>query len=67
MFKKIKPEEIVRNPFKMLGKDWALLTGGTPENCNPMTVSWGGMGILWNMPVATVYVRPQRYTFGLAE
>lgn len=67
MFTKIKPEEIVRNPFLLFNKDWALLTGGTPENCNPMTVSWGGVGILWNKPVATVYVRPQRYTYGYTE
>ena len=67
MFQKIKPEEIVRNPFTLLNKDWALLTGGTPEKCNPMTISWGGVGILWNKPVATVYVRPQRYTYAFME
>ncbi len=27
-----------------------------------MTASWGGLGILWNVPMATVYIRPQRYT-----
>ena len=64
-FKQISPEQITRSPFTLIGKDWALLTGGTPEKCNPMTVSWGGVGILWNKPVATVYVRPQRYTLGL--
>lgn len=47
-FKQISPEQITRSPFTLIGKDWALLTGGTPEKCNPMTVSWGGVGILWN-------------------
>ena len=61
-FKKIQPEQVSRNPFTLIGRDWALLTGGTPKKCNPMTVSWGGVGVLWNKPVATVYVRPQRYT-----
>jgi len=32
---------------------------------NPMTVSWGGLGTLWNRPVVTVYVRPTRHTFEL--
>jgi flavin reductase (DIM6/NTAB) family NADH-FMN oxidoreductase RutF len=32
-----------------------------------MTASWGGLGVLWNTPVATVYIRPQRYTYSLAE
>ena len=27
-----------------------------------MTVSWGGMGVLWGKDVVTIYVRPQRYT-----
>lgn len=32
-----------------------------------MTVSWGGMGTLWDRPVVTVYVRPVRHTYGLLE
>ena len=27
-----------------------------------MTVSWGGVGIMWGKPVAFVFIRPQRYT-----
>ena len=29
---------------------------------NTMTASWGGFGVLWFKNVATIYVRPQRYT-----
>ncbi len=36
-----------------------------PDRPNPMTVSWGGLGTLWQRPVATVYVRPTRHTWGL--
>ena len=32
-----------------------------------MTVGWGGMGIIWQLPVATCYVRPQRYTYDFTE
>ena len=32
-----------------------------------MTASWGGMGFLWNRPVAFCFVRPQRYTYALTE
>lgn len=32
-----------------------------------MTVSWGGLGTLWNKPVATVYVKPVRHTHGFME
>jgi len=50
------------NPFKLIGDDWMLITGDNGEACNTMTASWGGLGVLWGKYVATIYVRPQRYT-----
>ena len=48
--------------FAQFDRKWALLTAGTPEDFNMMTISWGGMGTLWSRPVVTVYVRESRYT-----
>ena len=48
--------------FSQYNKKWALLTAGNKEKFNTMTISWGGLGTLWNKPVATVYVRESRYT-----
>ena len=67
MFQKVDPKALDSNFFSLLSDRWALLTVADGEGCNPMTVSWGGTGILWNRPVATVYVRPQRYTKGLMD
>ena len=53
--------------FTLFDKDWALLTAGTAEHYNAMTVSWGSLGTLWNKPTATVYVKPIRYTHGFME
>ena len=50
------------SPFYTLGKQWALLSAGTPKFWDTMTVSWGQFGELWGKHVATVYVRPQRHT-----
>lgn len=50
-----------------IGKDWALLTASDKDRFNPMTVSWGGAGVLWGLPVCFVFIRPQRYTYGIAE
>ncbi len=47
--------------FEQFGK-WALLTAGNKDKFNTMTISWGGMGTLWNRPVVTAYVRTSRYT-----
>jgi len=66
LFKSIEPEEIGENPIRLIGKDWMLITAGTPENFNTMTASWGGYG-MWKVPVAYILVNPARYTFGFLE
>ncbi len=48
--------------FSQYDKKWGLLTAGTKDNFNTMTISWGGMGTLWSKPVVTAYVRTSRYT-----
>ena len=54
--------EFNTNIFEQYDKKWALLTAGDKDKFNTMTISWGGLGTLWNKPVATVYVRTSRYT-----
>ena len=49
-------------------KGGALLTAAKENGeINTMTVSWGGVGILWGKEVAFVFVRPQRHTFEFTE
>ena len=67
MFERIDPKSLDQNVFSMIGDQWMLLTAGTREKCNTMTASWGGLGVLWGKPVATVYIRPQRYTLEFVE
>ena len=50
------------NPFERLHKQWALLAAGNAESFNMMTVSWGALGVIWQKPSCTVYVRGSRYT-----
>lgn len=66
-FTTIKPTEITDNVFKLLDKDWMLVTAGNLDNFNTMTASWGHLGIIWNLPVAIAYVRPQRYTYQFVQ
>lgn len=66
-FQEISPKQLTKNPFSLLDDQWALLTAGNEKSYNTMTVSWGGVGVLWNKNVATVYVRPQRYTYEFIE
>ena len=67
MFQSIDPKQLQENVFSLIGDQWTLITAGTPDHCNTMTASWGGLGVLWRKPVATIYVRPQRYTYTFLE
>jgi len=53
--------------FDLLDRQWMLITAGNKENYNTMTASWGGIGVLWNRPVAFIFVRPERYTHDFIE
>ncbi len=65
--KKIDPRRIEGNFIEMIGRGWMLVTAGREGDFNTMTASWGGVGELWNRPVAFVFVRPQRYTYEFTE
>lgn len=66
-FVKKDPADLTLNPFTLIGKEWFLLTAGTPEDYNTMTCSWGALGEIWGHPSATAYVRSSRHTFGYME
>ena len=67
MFKEIKAEELQRNVFEAVGKDWMLVTTEAERKANAMTASWGGMGILWNRKVVFLVVRQTRCTKALLD
>lgn len=51
----------------LISKQWMLVTAGSTDNYNTMTASWGGIGWLWNKPVAIIFIRPERYTHDFIE
>ena len=57
--------------FRLFNERWGLVTAGTLEDFNTMTISWGSLGTIWGNPapsqgwdIVTVYVNPARYTWG---
>lgn len=66
-FQETRPELLIDNPFKLINKDWMLITAGTPDAFNAMTASWGGLGVLWERPVVFCFIRPTRYTYEFVE
>ncbi len=67
VFQPLPMDVIEINPFKLIGKDWALVTAGNKNNYNTMTVSWGGVGVIWGKDTATIYIRDSRYTKELID
>ena len=61
-FCEISPEALSWNPFTQIGKGWFLVGAGNETSHNAMTVSWGGLGVLWGKNVVTVYIRQNRHT-----
>jgi len=55
-------DDAVTRAFQNIGNEWALLSVGDKKHFNTMTISWGSLGFIWQRPVVTVLVRPQRYT-----
>ena len=66
-FKTIEPTQVRDNVFKLIDRDWMLITAGSIKSWNTMTASWSGLGVLWNKPVAFAFVRPTRHTYGFME
>ena len=61
-FREIEPKGLNVAIFAAFDDGWALVSAGTEERANTMTISWGALGTLWSTPTATVYIRQSRYT-----
>ncbi len=62
-------EDLRVNAHHLWLKKWLLLTVGdfAAGDYNTMTVGWGSLGTMWNLPFAQVVVRPTRHTYGFCE
>lgn len=54
--------------FSMFSQRWALVTAGSMDDFNTMTIGWGAMGSIWGAPgncpqIIAVFVRDNRRTY----
>lgn len=56
-----------KNVFDSLSNGWPILICGDKTGYNGMTVSWGGLGVIWGKNVAYVFVRKSRFTYEFIE
>lgn len=69
-FEKVSWEEIVTKALHALSDVGGLLLGTREQGtgrANIMTIGWVLLGIVWGKPIATVLVRPSRFTYTLLE
>ena len=55
-------QAVVRELLPALGAENALLTAGTADRCNTMTIGWGTLGVEWGKPIFIAFVREGRFT-----
>jgi len=62
-------EQLVTQPYSLWKKRWLLLCCGdyAKSDFNMMTVAWGGLGCMWDKPLAITVVRHSRYTHQFME
>lgn len=65
--KEINIRELPKSPVELIADGWGLVTAGTIEKFNTMTVSWGAVGEIWGKDAAFIFIRPQRYTYEFTE
>lgn len=59
--------DLNQNAVSMIADRWLLVAAGTQEKYNMMTASWGALGEMWGKDIATVVIRPTRYTYEFME
>lgn len=64
MFGPIKPKDLLLPSVDVWFRRWFVLTAGEMLRFNSMTVGWGSVGGIWEVPFVQVVVRPVRFTFG---
>lgn len=65
----LDPVDLHLAPVHLLSERWMVLAAGQQPwpHYNVMTVSWGGFGVMWGLPIVMVAVRPSRHTFRFLE
>ncbi len=67
MITPVKFDEYAPQVIQQLQGDGAFLTVKSGDKLNTMTIGWGTIGYIWRLPVFTVLVRHNRYTYELIE
>lgn len=65
--KKIDVTLINKNAISLFKNELPIIVCGNLNHHNGLTVAWGSLGSLWRKNIATIYIKPTRYTFEFAN
>ena len=69
----LKPTNIFSKKSPILNRDFtipkmpSILTAGDKNHYNSMTIGWGTIGVGFQKPIFTVFVKPERFTYQFIE
>lgn len=63
----VEPDDYQIKPFNAIGREWMLISAAANGRNNAMTASWGGLGVMWSVPVAFIVIRQTRFTKTLVD
>lgn len=63
MMKEVKIREVLKfiDPMSLEEKP-AIALADNGKRINGLTIGWGGFGVLWNKPCATIYIHKTRFS-----
>ena len=68
MLKEIDCKEIAeyKDAVSLFGEGCVALVENK-EKANPITIAWGGLGVLWGKPMCSIFIHKSRYSKGIAD
>ena len=67
MKKDIEPFDYAKDICDHLGHGGVLVTAKSGGTVNSMTIGWGMMGRVWNLPTVIIWIREGRFTRSLLD
>ncbi len=67
MLREVNPKEYTLDAYHLFDKQKGAIIAGKEGAIATMTIGWGTLGCIWNLPVATAYVRPSRHSYQAVE
>ncbi len=67
MLREVNSKDYALDAYHLFNTQKGAIVAGKKGEIGTMTIGWGTLGCIWNLPVATAYVRPSRHSYQAVE